>query len=84
MKTNIPIFSNNKINPIFLIANRLILSKFNDQINQKNTPYEKIVILEHLWYREHKAILKKDIKSCWESINFENLEDLIIFKLKFG
>jgi hypothetical protein len=37
-----------------------------------------------MWNIEYSAELKRNNKSYWETINFKNVEDLIIFKLKFG
>ena len=84
MKNEIMLVVDNKINPVFLNANRLILTKYHDQINQGKTHHEKIKIIEKLWRIEHKAILKKSNNVCWEAINFKSIEDLTIFKLKYG
>jgi len=82
MGNSILILANGKINPIFINANRLILSKYSDQISQGKTHSEKIAIIEKLWEKDHRATLKQNEKSHWESINFQSLEDMIFFSLK--
>ena len=84
MKNEVMLIVNNKINSVFLNANRLILTKYVDQINQGKTHIEKIKIIEEIWRTEYSAELKRNNKSYWETIHFKNVEDLIIFKLKFG
>ena len=81
-KFSIPIIVNDCIIPIFFNANRLILDKYIDQLDQKQDHDDKIKFIEHMWLTEFGAILEKNSSKCWECITFSNLEDLIIFKLK--
>lgn len=83
-KFSIPIIVNDCIIPIFFNANRLILNKYIDQLDQKQDHDDKIKFIEHMWLTEFSAILEKNSGEYWECITFSNLEDLIIFKLKFG
>ena len=82
MEDEILILIDGRVNPIFIKANRLILSKYADQISKGKTHLEKIKIIEKMWNKEFKATLKKNL--YWNTINFQSLKDLTLFSLKNG
>lgn len=80
---SIQIFNeHNKINPVFIKANRYILSKYKNDFENLNFNL-KIQKLKNSWFNEFDAILVENNNTFYE-ITFNSKVNLLLFTIKWG
>jgi hypothetical protein len=81
----IPILLDNEINPIFIRATSFLLKEFSYEFVSLDNNNLKKNKLKDLWKSEYSATLIEcpDFKN-WSNIQFKNMQDKIVFLLKYG
>jgi hypothetical protein len=74
--SNIQIIVNDEINPVFVRANSALIDKHSPD-NETS--------LEQLWKLEyHAKLIKSDGDDSWSTIQFNTIEERLVFLLKWG
>jgi len=79
----IPIMLSNKINPVFVKANSMLLEKYKEEFQKESTVESRVVILEKYWQNEYRSKLIK-IGNTMLYIEFKNLKDMTLFLLRWS
>ena len=78
---SVPIIIDEGVNPVFIKANRHILSNYMPVF--KNMDYqEKLILLEKLWNEEYNVTIEK-INNIWCNVCFPNNNAKTMFLLKW-
>lgn len=85
MSKTIKIYSDTKtgISPIFVKANRILILRYQHELDKIKEDSNKTKKLRKLWKQEFNAHIVEDRQSKkWRDIKFENTVDLTVFLLK--
>ena len=75
---SVQIFKNGKINPMFVKAHIAILKKYEKHLLMDSNIQKNNNLLSQLWHKEYSVNI---VDNC---INFNSLEEMTMFLLKWG